>query len=168
MTATYYRDKVVELLAKMFAMRPKIHNANTEAVQKYLLTVYRRATTLTSSFICTYQDDSLKARFQSYVDAEEQRLREGLETVRYDIDAMDTLTLITGPGRIEKVRKDIVHLTHSFDNIEVRKFLYDSEEGGQRVSREFMSRTSRDNSALMLAAICETLSLGKRSILDDL
>ncbi|KAH9894903.1 hypothetical protein C8Q73DRAFT_644952 [Cubamyces lactineus] len=110
MTATYYRDKIVELLAKMFAMRPRIHNANTEAVQKYLLTVYRRATTLTSSFICTYQDDSLKARFQSYVDAEEQRLREGLETVRYDIDAMDTLTLITGPGRIEKSLFPLLYL----------------------------------------------------------
>ncbi|KAI0325467.1 hypothetical protein GY45DRAFT_1348843 [Cubamyces sp. BRFM 1775] len=102
MTATYYRGKVVELLAKMFAMRPRIHQANTEAVQKYLSKVYRRATTLTSSVICTFQDDSLKARFQSYVNAEEQRIREGLETVRYDVDAMDTLTLITGPGRITK------------------------------------------------------------------
>ncbi|KAI0331154.1 hypothetical protein GY45DRAFT_1276344 [Cubamyces sp. BRFM 1775] len=110
MTATYYRDKVIELLAKMFSMRPRIHNANIDAVQKYLLTVYRRVTTVTSSFICTYQSDSLKARFQSYVDSEEQRIREGLETVRYDIDAMDTLTLITGPGRIEKSLFPLLYL----------------------------------------------------------
>ena len=94
----------------MFAMRPQIHNANAEAVLKYLLAVYKRSVKLTSSFNGTYQADSLKARFQSYVDAEEQRLREGLETVRYDIDAMDTLTLVTGPGRIEKVRRDVVEL----------------------------------------------------------
>ena len=50
MTATYYRDKIVELLAKMFAMRPRIHNANTEAVLKYLLAVYKRSVKLTSSF----------------------------------------------------------------------------------------------------------------------
>ncbi|KAI0661089.1 hypothetical protein C8Q70DRAFT_911215 [Cubamyces menziesii] len=102
MTATYYRDKINDLFAQMFAMRPRIHSANAEAVLKYLLVVYKRSVKFTSSFNGTYQADSLKARFQSYMDAEEQRLREGLETVRYDIDAMDTLTLVTGPGRIEK------------------------------------------------------------------
>lgn len=77
--------------------------ANSRAVEKYLSTVYKRACTLTSSFACANESDALQARFQSYIDAEEERLRVGLETVRYDIDAIDTLTLITGPGRIEKV-----------------------------------------------------------------
>ena len=104
MTATYYRDKIVEICAKMFSIRPLIHSSNRNAVDKYLQTVWKRVCTLTSSLVSTSQADTLQARFQSYVDAEEQRLREGLETVRYDIDAIDTLSLITGPGRIEKVR----------------------------------------------------------------
>lgn len=103
MTATYYRNKVVDLLGKMFAIQSLIHPANAQAVEKYLATVYRSVCTLTSSFVCANESDALKAHFQSYVDDEEKRLREGLETVRYDIDAIDTLTLVTGPGRIEKV-----------------------------------------------------------------
>ena len=104
MTATYYGVKILELCAKMFSIRPLIHSSNRKAVDKYLETVWMRICTLTSSFVKTRQADTLQARFQIYVDAEEQRLREGLETVRYDIDAIDTLSLITGPGRIEKVR----------------------------------------------------------------
>ena len=47
--------------------------------------------------------DYLEERFRSYVETEEERLRDGLETVKYAIDGMDTLSLITGQGRIEKV-----------------------------------------------------------------
>ncbi|KAI1783152.1 hypothetical protein LXA43DRAFT_1187180 [Ganoderma leucocontextum] len=102
MTATKYRDMIVNICAKMFSIRPYIHPANRNAVDKYLQTVWQRISTLTLSFVNANQPDSLQERFKSYVDAQEQRLREGLETVRYDIDAMDTLLLVTGPGRIEK------------------------------------------------------------------
>ncbi|OSD01341.1 hypothetical protein PYCCODRAFT_541681 [Trametes coccinea BRFM310] len=110
MTATHYRDEIVYTLAKMFSMRPRILDANIHAVQKYFETVYQRVCNLTSSFVTEYQSDALKARFQSYVDAEEQRLREGLETVHYDIDAIDTIALITGPGRIEKYLFPLLYL----------------------------------------------------------
>ena len=103
MTTTYYADKIVQLFAKMSAIRPSILSANQGAVQDYLQTVWKSVCTITSSFVRTYQPDSLQQRFASYVEAEECRLRDGLKTVRYDIDAMDTLSLITGPGRIEKV-----------------------------------------------------------------
>ena len=103
MTMTKYRDMIVNICAKMFAIRPHIHPANRHAVDKYLQTVWQKITTLTLFFVNTNQPDSLQERFKSYVEAEEKRLREGLETVRYDIDAMDTLLLVAGPGRIEKV-----------------------------------------------------------------
>ena len=103
MTTTKYRDMIANICAKMFAIRPYIHPANRHAVDKYLQTVWHKITTLTLSFVNANQPDSLQERFRSYVEAEEKRLREGLETVRYDIDAMDTLLLVTGPGRIEKV-----------------------------------------------------------------
>ncbi len=103
MTTTKYRDMIVHICAKMFAIRPHIHPANRNAVDKYLHSVWQKISTLTLSFVNTNQPDSLEGRFKSYVEAEVKRLREGLETVRYDIDAMDTLLLITGPGRTEKV-----------------------------------------------------------------
>ncbi|KAM5543339.1 hypothetical protein V8D89_003213 [Ganoderma adspersum] len=102
MTATKYRDMIVNLFAKMFAIRPRIHPANRNTIEIYLQTVWQKIATLTLSFVNANQPDSLQERFKSYVEAEEQRLRENLETFKYDIDAMDTLLLITGPGRIEK------------------------------------------------------------------
>jgi hypothetical protein len=48
-------------------------------------------------------DASNLERFKSYLEAEETRLSTRLKAVDYNIDGTDTLTLITGAGRIEKV-----------------------------------------------------------------
>ncbi|KAI0767749.1 hypothetical protein C8Q74DRAFT_1318273 [Fomes fomentarius] len=107
MTAAQYTRGICHICAKMFAIRPLIHTANRQAVMKYLDTVWLDITTLTHSLA-------------SYVGAEEQRLREGLETFRYDIDALDTLQLITGPGRIEKIfgvaRTKVLHEDELWDS----------------------------------------------------
>ncbi|KAI1785192.1 hypothetical protein LXA43DRAFT_1100597 [Ganoderma leucocontextum] len=79
MTATKYQGMITSICAKMFAIRSQVLPANRHAVDKYLQTVWKNISILGNS-----------------------RLREGLETVKYDIDAMDTLLLVTGPGRIEK------------------------------------------------------------------
>jgi hypothetical protein len=39
-----------------------------------------------------------------YAKGEEERLRENLESVGWDVDSPNTVALITGPGRIERVR----------------------------------------------------------------
>lgn len=103
MTTTSYARKIDVLFSKMFAIRPRIRTANRKAVDEYLDTVWRGVCDLTASFSRIYESDDLQERFQSYVEAEEQRLIEKLETIRYDIDAIDTLSLIIGSGRIEKV-----------------------------------------------------------------
>ena len=105
MTMTKYRDMIDNICAKMFAIRPQVHPKNRHAVDWYLQTVWKKITTLTASFDPTYQDESLEKRFKSFVEAEEERLREGLELVKYHIDATDTLWLVTGPGCIENVSK---------------------------------------------------------------
>ncbi|KAI8975832.1 hypothetical protein BD414DRAFT_497057 [Trametes punicea] len=110
MTAMYYREKIIDILTKMLAMRPLILEANREFVRAYLEKIYERVCNLVYSLVGEEQPESLKARFQSYVDAEEERLRQGLETVKYDIDGMDTLTLIIGPGRIEKSLFPLLYL----------------------------------------------------------
>ena len=104
MTTAYYKDRIDELFTKMFSIRRNVLPANQGTVQNYLNGVWKKVSTLTSSFGRAYQlDFNLQQRFRSYVDSEETRLKKELEIVEYDIDAMDTLSLITGPGRIEKV-----------------------------------------------------------------
>ena len=70
----------------MFAVRSQIHPANRVEIDKYLQTTWKRVCTLKSSFATTYQSETLYGRFRGYVEAEEQRLREGLETARYKLD----------------------------------------------------------------------------------
>ncbi|KAI0708178.1 hypothetical protein C8T65DRAFT_211601 [Cerioporus squamosus] len=110
MTAQDYKSKIVEIFAKMFSIRPLVHPANRNAVDQYLRSVWKTVCTLTLSLVPANYPDSLRERFKSYVDSEEQRLREGLETVKYDIDAMDTLSLIMGPGRVEKYLFPLLYL----------------------------------------------------------
>lgn len=49
-------------------------------------------------------DMSLDERFSSYMLQEEARIGKVLKSVAFEIDASDTLALITGSGRIERVR----------------------------------------------------------------
>lgn len=92
------------MFAKMFAILPHILPANQAAVNKYLVQIYKDVTTIQASVNPCYINEALQAKFADYLDSEEARLRKNLETVHYDIDEMDTLALITGPGRIGKVR----------------------------------------------------------------
>ena len=87
----------------MFAMRSEIYADNRVSVHRYLDMVWKKICTLASSFNPTRLSSALRERFQDYVDAEEARLREGLVQVKYRIDAPNTLSLILGEGRVEKV-----------------------------------------------------------------
>lgn len=49
-------------------------------------------------------DAELEISMMPYVQQEEQRIDENLRAVAFDIDDQNTLSLITGPGRIERVR----------------------------------------------------------------
>lgn len=50
-------------------------------------------------------DTELERRMSSYVEQEEHRMEQNLKDVEFDIDDQNTLSLITGPGRIERVRE---------------------------------------------------------------
>ena len=43
-------------------------------------------------------------KFQDYVTFEEERIMKNLEGIRYNVDALDTVSAVTGPGRLENVR----------------------------------------------------------------
>jgi hypothetical protein len=98
-----YVAKIRELLAKMFALRLTVLPENRGSCNRYLDSIYHGVTTLHSGLNPCYINENLQEKFNSYVEAEETRLRGNLEAISYDIDALNTLSLVTGQGRIERV-----------------------------------------------------------------
>ncbi len=73
-------------------------------VDYYLSKVWKVGVEMTKSLRAPSNvPDNLEGRFKAYVDYEEDRIRKNLEDIRYDIDALDTVYVVAGPGRIEKV-----------------------------------------------------------------
>lgn len=52
-------------------------------------------------------DAELEHRMSPYVSQEEARMEQNLEAVAFDIDDENTLSLIMGPGRIERVSVNV-------------------------------------------------------------
>jgi hypothetical protein len=98
-----YTQKIENLFAKMEGVRAMVLPPNREVVDKYLTFVWILVHTLTAaaSSLSSGLDDAEK--FKSHLEAEEARLGKNLLAVDYVIDGIDTLNLITGGGRIEKV-----------------------------------------------------------------
>ncbi|KAJ7216565.1 hypothetical protein GGX14DRAFT_696336 [Mycena pura] len=105
-----YANKINELLAKMFAIVSHVKPENKSVVNHYLKTVYQGVYTLVDSLNVCYINSTLQEKFQSYIEAEEARIRGNLETTKYDIDSLDTLELITGDGRIDKYVLPVLYL----------------------------------------------------------
>ncbi|KAJ7326377.1 hypothetical protein DFH08DRAFT_941029 [Mycena albidolilacea] len=105
-----YVDKICDILSKMFAIMPKIRQVNKSSVNAYLRTIYRGLYTFVASLNSCYINDALYAKFTSYIESEEARIRRNLEAVQYDIDAADTLRLVTGEGRIERYALPVMYL----------------------------------------------------------
>ena len=113
-----YSRKIEDMFAKMEGVRSVVLPPNRVAVDRYLAHVWRAVHTLTAAVL---SQDSLQnsgpddsKRFTSYLEAEEARLGNNLRAVDYIIDGTDTLPLIAGVGRIEKVR--IQHCSLPFLN----------------------------------------------------
>ena len=103
MVMSDYAAKIDIILAKMFSIKSEVLPANRSSVDKYLDTVWQLISELTTGLRRIPMDDVLFSKFESYIKWEEDRLHTNLKTVKYDIDAADTLELVRGPGRIEKV-----------------------------------------------------------------
>ncbi|KAJ6481736.1 hypothetical protein C8R45DRAFT_1002875 [Mycena sanguinolenta] len=104
-----YAKKINGILAKMFAILPKILPVNKSPANMYLESIYMGVYSLTAAVTgCNINDGHDK--FASYVKSEEARIRANLEAVQYDIDAADTLELVTGPGRIDRYVLPVLYL----------------------------------------------------------
>src|SRR5215813_7499114 len=103
MTLQIYQMKLRALLGKMFALIPSLRKENLPAANDYLKGIYLYSATLYNSVNFCYVNPGLQIRFKAYVQMEEERLRKNLEAFKYDIDEADTLSLIVGQERLEKV-----------------------------------------------------------------
>lgn len=91
----------------MFALRSSIKAENRYWVDYYLRSVWPVAFELTQSLRNANVAEHVEEKFQAFADYEEERIRKNLADIRFDIDALDTVYVVAGPGRIEKVRTTI-------------------------------------------------------------
>ncbi|KAF7319371.1 VPS13 domain-containing protein [Mycena chlorophos] len=105
-----YADKINQILSKMFAILPFVLPDNKSAVNRYLKTIYESVYSLVGSLDKRYINTVLQAKFESYVNHEEERIRSNLEAVKYDLDDLATLDLVIGEGRIEKFVFPVLYL----------------------------------------------------------
>ena len=99
-----YAQKIETLFAKMEGICTSVLPPNRAAFDDYFDLVWMSVRTLTDAASSLSAGLDNPEKFKSYLDAEDHRLGKNLQAVDYVIDGNDTLTLITGGGRIEKVR----------------------------------------------------------------
>ena len=87
----------------MEGVRVEVHPLNQQAVVHYFTNVWELVHALIAAVRALQPGPDDPEKFKTHVEAEEARLENNLRAVDYIIDGTDTLTLITGVGRIEKV-----------------------------------------------------------------
>jgi hypothetical protein len=97
----------------MEGIRAEVLPPNRVSFDNYFTSVWKYVHTLTAAVTSLQPELSSGnlGRFKSYLEAEESRLSTNLKAVDYVIDGTDTLILLTGVGRIEKVGEG----THSIN-----------------------------------------------------
>jgi len=88
----------------MQGVRTTVLPPNREAVDKYCDFVWKAVHTLTVPATSLSSGLDGAEKFKPYLEAEEARLDKNLRAVDYVIDGIDTLRLITGGCRTERVR----------------------------------------------------------------
>ncbi|KAG6905854.1 hypothetical protein DXG01_000398, partial [Tephrocybe rancida] len=111
-----YTDKIYRLLRKIYDLRDKVLPENLEMLDYYLdeEAFYRLDLLLRAAPRDVYyiRPDLVKLRDEFGAD-EEKKLMEKLEEIKYNLDWPSTVSLVTGPGRIERQHLKIVQLGRS-------------------------------------------------------
>src|ERR1700753_2491446 len=97
------RDRILEILAEMFSLLPILHESNRAPAAAYLTFAWQAFYPPCRSLRSQGNYQELADKFQDYDDSELLRIQANLEGIKYDIDDLDTVRLVVGPGRIEKV-----------------------------------------------------------------
>lgn len=102
-----YKGKICGVILNMFRDRSQLLPTNRALVDEYLdHAVFDDLLVLLwciKPFGSTVLNDDLRKKTLEYAQKEELRMEHNLLLMTYQIDTASTLTLITGPGRIERV-----------------------------------------------------------------
>jgi hypothetical protein len=89
----------------MFALIPYLLPENQAYVRDYLYEIWQKVATVTSSIVAPPLPEDVQEIFLDYAQSEEAKIKQNLTDIKYTIDAVGTVYLVTGPGRIEKVSR---------------------------------------------------------------
>ena len=98
-----YRRKIRTLLEAMLTMSGNTRYANRWNVIDYSKSVIPMVHNMVERFRGSSDQMALLSRFELYTKQEEARLKNGLETAKYDLDGLDTLALVNGRNGLERV-----------------------------------------------------------------
>lgn len=107
-----YANKIQQVLTRIAKLLPDVLPRNRNAIDGYFASiwwVYAILVAFSKHTYITPNDEAIRDRFQEYVDIEDARIRANLQKIRYHIDASDTLTLVIGSGRLERVSSSTCH-----------------------------------------------------------
>jgi hypothetical protein len=108
MTCTTYGEKIEEIFDAMIRLSGEILPENRKAAYMYIDLVWRKVIQFLRSFEREEGTEELRSKFESYVVAEESRLRRNFEDINYRIDSPDIIRLVSGEGRLETVMKIVL------------------------------------------------------------
>ncbi|KAJ7097719.1 hypothetical protein C8R44DRAFT_889238 [Mycena epipterygia] len=120
-----YTDKITDMIAKMFAIIPSIDPVHKTSINMYLTAVYQEVQTLKMLLSpCDFNPGEIRDLRYCGRDSASGQVpfssskfhpnclpsAENLEGFQYDIDELETLELVTGPGRIDRFVLPLLYL----------------------------------------------------------
>ena len=108
MACTSYGKKIEDIFDAMIRLSDEVLPENRKGVNDYICGVWTEVCIFTRSIEWEEGTDEFMAKFQSHIDAEEEKLRENLEDIKYDIDSYESARLVSGHGQIETVRSPLL------------------------------------------------------------
>ncbi|KIK51740.1 hypothetical protein GYMLUDRAFT_181097, partial [Collybiopsis luxurians FD-317 M1] len=110
-----FKRKIHAVIRDMYKVSVLSRNliANRHYLDEYMSSeVFTRIDILLRSLrpVDAYVGNKLKQAVNVYSSSEEKRLRENLESVAYDIDTPETVSLVTGPGRVGRFILPLLYL----------------------------------------------------------
>ena len=104
MTSTSYCEKIGEIFDAMIHLSDEVLPENRKEVNEYIGKAWEEVTIFARSIKWERGTEDVAEKFRSHVAAEEERLQKNFEDFKYDIDSYDSVSLISGHGRIETVQ----------------------------------------------------------------
>ena len=101
--ATKYVEKIRRIMGLMYGLRSRVLSKNRFDVDYYLSKVWPTIVDLSEGLQESELPEELHERFLPFMEHEEALIRRNLQDIRFDIDALDTVYVVAGQGRIEKV-----------------------------------------------------------------